>query len=639
MTYMWNGTIFSRLRCDANGAVSIIMALALIPLVVIAGIGVDTGRGYYTRGRLQSALDSAALAGGRAYQEAFSATTDQRKAAATTAMNKYFAANMPTGFLGTTATVKPVIVSDDGTNMDVSVSITVPTLFVGLLSSTFNTMTITATAEVQRAYPKMELVFVVDNTGSQYDLPTTGASAYNRPMERLRRGMRGIVNDLFDRAPKEGIVRVGIIPFWHSINIKNEIAENDNNAAITGTNYGIPAPTIPDKFAYLMDRCVGNNAYCTVGTWPTVPAAQMKAYTSQAALDADFSPTKWRGCVESSPSDPYVNAAGSVVGTWSDAPPSPMRWWPYLFSSTFATNTTANNSGTPKAPATACRINQCPTDSNGCSSSDFLTTAMGNPGTRNDWVPKNTTCYRYSPTNQTTKTASETAVPCISDAYETIYNASSAKKYCEVNTAPRATTTTLSDPAYSDANNGPNMGCAAEPILPLTGNRGQVLRKIDNLKPSNWIGTHGDAGMAWAPRVLSPRSEWKGFWGMGSRDWPSAWNSSDTKKVVVMVLDDGNDRYAYSYYGYPQDNRLGSTAIGGSTRTRQNALQLAACTYLKSQGVAVYTIVMTTTDTAVISMMQQCATTPSMAQAVENNELEDALANVQFSLMNLHLSK
>ena len=144
--------------------------------------------------------------------------------------------------------------------------------------------------------------------------------------------------------------------------------------------------------------------------------------------------------------------------------------------------------------------------------------------------------------------------------------------------------------------------------------------------------------MAWAIRLLSPLASWKSFWGL-TGSWPVVWNSTDTKKVVVFVLDNGNDRYAYGYYGYPQDNRLGSTAADGSTRTRQNTLMQSACTYLKSQGASVYTIVMTTTDTSVISQMQSCATNPTMAQSVENGELENALDNVRFSLMNLHISK
>ena len=329
-----------------------------------------------------------------------------------------------------------------------------------------------------------------------------------------------------------------------------------------------------------------------------------------------------------------------------------MRWWPYLFSSTFASNTTANTSSSanPKAPVTACRINQCPTESDGCTSGDLLVTAVGGSGiTRNDWVPENTTCYRYSPSNQTSNTASETALPCISDGYETAYYNkgtaystaySSTGRRCEVNSVPRATSTTAGPTTWGDANAGPNFGCDAQPILPLSGHRGQVLREIDNLKPSNAAGTHGEVGMAWSIRLLSPLAAWKSFWGMGSGNaWPVDWNSSDTKKVVVMVLDDGNDRYNYGYYGYPADNRLGSTASDGSTRARQNALQLAACSYLKNQGVSVYTIVMTTTNADVISMMQQCATQPSMAQSVENKELENALDNVRFSLMNLHISQ
>ena len=282
-----------------DGAVSVIMALAIIPLIVLAGIGIDTARGFHAKGRLQGALDSAALAGGRAYQDEFNATPSARQSAALAAMNKYFAVNFPPGTAGLDQSVKitPTLVSDDGTTMTVRAAATLPTLFMGLLdlgkkNPALHNMNISAVAKVERAFPKMELVFVVDNTGSQFDLPQTGSSAYDRPMERLRRGMRSIVNDLYDRAPQDGIIRVGVIPFWHSVNIQNETVLADKRAAASAPNYGITgAATYPSKLSYLMDRNPGSNDYRATGAWPGGIAGAMKnAYPSQAVLDADFAP-------------------------------------------------------------------------------------------------------------------------------------------------------------------------------------------------------------------------------------------------------------------------------------------------------------------------------------------------------------
>lgn len=55
-----------RIRSD-SGAVGIVFALVLIPLVLMIGLAIDFGRAYNTRSRLQECADAAALAGARHY--------------------------------------------------------------------------------------------------------------------------------------------------------------------------------------------------------------------------------------------------------------------------------------------------------------------------------------------------------------------------------------------------------------------------------------------------------------------------------------------------------------------------------------------------------------------------------------------
>ena len=55
--------LIRRLPGDDKGAVAIIFGLMIIPLVLAIGVGVDYARAVQFKAQLQSATDSAALAG------------------------------------------------------------------------------------------------------------------------------------------------------------------------------------------------------------------------------------------------------------------------------------------------------------------------------------------------------------------------------------------------------------------------------------------------------------------------------------------------------------------------------------------------------------------------------------------------
>ena len=104
---------------DKRGAVSVLLHAAIIPLVAFGGLAVDTARGYLMKSRLNYALDAAALAGGKVMFD-----TTKRDAA----INKFFKANFPDGYMGapvtgptlTVNTVDQTIKLDATANMDTS---------------------------------------------------------------------------------------------------------------------------------------------------------------------------------------------------------------------------------------------------------------------------------------------------------------------------------------------------------------------------------------------------------------------------------------------------------------------------------------------------------------------------------------
>ena len=81
---VWRASLQTLAR-DQRGTVMAIVGLAIIPLFAAIGLAIDGSRGYLAQSRLWSAVDAAALAGGRVYT---SATRDDD-------VRMYFETNFP----------------------------------------------------------------------------------------------------------------------------------------------------------------------------------------------------------------------------------------------------------------------------------------------------------------------------------------------------------------------------------------------------------------------------------------------------------------------------------------------------------------------------------------------------------------
>ena len=141
---------------------TLLVALVLIPLL---GLAIDGAVVFWVRARLSSAVDAAALAGGRSIN--VYETQAQTTGTASTVAQQWFSANYPTGWLGTTivgggptVTVQPTQMATQQVN--VSASAVVPLYFMRLLGH--NSITIAATAQSSRR--NLNLVLVLDRSGS-----------------------------------------------------------------------------------------------------------------------------------------------------------------------------------------------------------------------------------------------------------------------------------------------------------------------------------------------------------------------------------------------------------------------------------------------------------------------------------------
>ena len=145
-----------------GGQVFIIVALSLLALIGAIGLAVDSGFGYMVKARLNTALDAASIAAANAVSQG--ATESAQTASAQAAARKFFAANYPTGYLGSTVTFNdPTVTFNKGmVTIDANASAVLPVTFVRTMG--FNILTVGAASQAIRK--DLDMAFVVDASGS-----------------------------------------------------------------------------------------------------------------------------------------------------------------------------------------------------------------------------------------------------------------------------------------------------------------------------------------------------------------------------------------------------------------------------------------------------------------------------------------
>ena len=189
--------LFRSFLGDRRGNFAVIFALTLIPIAVAAAASVDISRAYIVETRLKAALDAAALAVGTA--SGLSSGEVQALAQA------YFDANYPADVLGVPGTVS---VSDSLTAVDISVSAELPTVMMGLVG--IDSLDVVAVSQVMRHGKKLEVVLVLDNTGSMNN---------DGRMTVLKAAAKDLIDTVSAAAITSGDVRIGIVPFSTDVNV------------------------------------------------------------------------------------------------------------------------------------------------------------------------------------------------------------------------------------------------------------------------------------------------------------------------------------------------------------------------------------------------------------------------------------
>ena len=170
----------------------------------------------------------------------------------------------------------------------------------------------------------------------------------------------------------------------------------------------------------------------------------------------------------------------------------------------------------------------------------------------------------------------------------------------------------------SGSGRGPNYGCTAKPLTPLTTSQADAKAAVDAMWANG--NTNIQEGLAWGWRTLSPGEPFT-----GGRD-----PTDLTNRKYMIVLTDGNNTYnsannpndtQYGAWGYGKQGRIdqgltagdlaGTPYVGQNLNTfekKMNAHTVQTCNNSKEDGVTIFTIAFEVPNgSSVKQMLENCA--------------------------------
>lgn len=186
---------------NESGSIVPIVGLGIVALLGATGVAVDVGRAQLVQAKLISSVDAAGLAAG-------STVSTQNTSSEVT---KYLNANFK-NYLGSTLTNVTTTVSQDSSTISVSATATLPTTFMRAFGKT--SMTLKASTEITRQSSGLELVMVLDNTGSMGN-PISGVPK----LTSLKNAANALVNTLYGSNSTVSDLWIGLVPFSQAVNV------------------------------------------------------------------------------------------------------------------------------------------------------------------------------------------------------------------------------------------------------------------------------------------------------------------------------------------------------------------------------------------------------------------------------------
>ncbi len=238
----------NRFAKSQSGSIGILFCAMLVPTVAVLGMAIDYGRASHRRTILQTSLDSAVLAAGRAYQVSGDPSNAEIAAA------EYFGVGMK-GIEGVEILKNTADV--DNSSMTFSAKVSVETTFVRILG--YDAIEVSSSAESMLAKggidKNLEISLMLDITGSM----CSPCSKLND----MKDAAKDLVNILVQSDQSEYTSRVALVPFSHAVNVGSTYFEQvTGEAQVVEDEYDFPPSCY--KKGKLKKSCEGNPDYLVV---------------------------------------------------------------------------------------------------------------------------------------------------------------------------------------------------------------------------------------------------------------------------------------------------------------------------------------------------------------------------------------
>ena len=284
-----NATFLGRLARDRRAATLPIMAATLIPLCGVVGGGIDVGRMYITKTRLQAACDAGALAGRKAmgggtWAQTVNGVADYPDLSA----KRFFDANFESGAYGSNTLSRNF--TESGGKVSGVASVQLPMTLMKIFAMPTASLDVTCSSEMR--LPNTDIMFVLDTTGSMADTPAGDTQSKMASLKVSVKCFYEIVAKLDTDAtcttgtPAGGTggqtqVRFGFVPYATNVNVGN-LLKPEWFADIWEYQSRRPEWTYTTTYTYPAYSGTPGPSSSTAGTWSAYSNSSTTAQTTTA---------------------------------------------------------------------------------------------------------------------------------------------------------------------------------------------------------------------------------------------------------------------------------------------------------------------------------------------------------------------
>ncbi len=554
------------------GNIAMLMGLSALPLFMAAGAAIDMVRITREQASFNAAVDSAVLAIAADDRSSLAGQSPSQQAASIAELEAYAQKYLTENYTPQTGETNPITLqlAITGEAIDITAQHDFPTTIMKLAG--IQQVTLNSVSQVKKAMRPIEIVLVMDTTGSM-----SGA------MPDAKEAAHDLLNALYGdktlaQAPDSEYIRVALVPFSAAVRLDTEAT--DFNLSWIDTGY-VADPGGENPLSQLNFTSPDWNNYMAWGQMINLNSNQ---------------PYQWNGCVE---------ARNSTLAITDDPPTGGDTLFPAYFNpDNPSTSGTWDNKYIESYVPAQIPVYELNPDGS-------IKYRKGKPVVAyyiTDPAPTPITGYENSGLPADIGTGSSSWGPRLKNQ----------NKYIGYKIQPETNSNTA----------GPWKNCTKSPVVPMTHDRAIVEAGIDAMIASG--NTNVAEGLAWGMRVISPGEPFTKVGGSGSiaATTVAPYNGPRWQKIVVLMTDGANNvgeggnswggnsygAYAYGNTTPLANNRFGSTSSSAWEPKLDTNLS-AICETLKhpDRSVTIYAtgfnLGNTGEDLAIKNRLKACATT------------------------------